>query len=198
MSDQRARDLEREWKQTGTVEAEAGYLLERVRAGELPRERLELAAYCGNEAACVATRSAAPPYTLDPRIWIMGLARGRTVVAWRAALAVLAAAPHAADRVLDLGVDSPTPEELIRVVSEWLLAPERTLDCTIPMHGWPVERPLREPPVWLEALAIIGDATHSLGGDSALGLIRQELTNWALGLADRVRERLDRTADSSG
>ena len=44
MSDQKLRDLERRWKETGSPDDEAAYLLERVRAGELSRERLELAA----------------------------------------------------------------------------------------------------------------------------------------------------------
>lgn len=54
MSDQKLRDLERRWKETGTVEDEAAYLLERVRAGDLSQERLELAAYCGHEGARTA------------------------------------------------------------------------------------------------------------------------------------------------
>jgi hypothetical protein len=35
MSDQKLRDLERRWKETGNVEDEAAYLLERVRVGRL-------------------------------------------------------------------------------------------------------------------------------------------------------------------
>jgi hypothetical protein len=54
MSDQRLRDLERRWRETGTVEDEAAYLLERVRAGDLSRERLEIAAYLGHEGAAMA------------------------------------------------------------------------------------------------------------------------------------------------
>jgi hypothetical protein len=55
MSDAKLRELERRWKETGTVEDEAAYLLERVRVGDLSRERLELAAYCGHEGARRAT-----------------------------------------------------------------------------------------------------------------------------------------------
>jgi hypothetical protein len=54
MSDTKLRDLERRWKETGTVDDETAYLLERVRVGDLRRERLELAAYCGHEAASAA------------------------------------------------------------------------------------------------------------------------------------------------
>lgn len=51
MSDQRLRELERRWRETGAVVDEAAYLLERVRVGDLDLERLELAAYCGSAAA---------------------------------------------------------------------------------------------------------------------------------------------------
>ena len=43
MSDAKLRELERRWKESGAVEDEAAYLLERVRVGDLTRERLELA-----------------------------------------------------------------------------------------------------------------------------------------------------------
>ena len=46
-TDSRLRELEREWKGTGSVEDEAAYLLERVRVDDLAKEKLELAAYCG-------------------------------------------------------------------------------------------------------------------------------------------------------
>lgn len=51
MSDERLRQLERRWKETGSAEDEAVFLLARVRAGELTRERLELAAFCGSPGA---------------------------------------------------------------------------------------------------------------------------------------------------
>ncbi len=51
MSDARLRELERRWKETQSPDDEAAYLLERVRVGDLTRERLELAAYCGHERA---------------------------------------------------------------------------------------------------------------------------------------------------
>ena len=44
MSDQRLRELERRWKESGSPDDEAAYLLERVRVGDLTRERLHLAA----------------------------------------------------------------------------------------------------------------------------------------------------------
>ena len=51
MSDSKLRELERRWREKGSVEDEITYLRERLRVGELTRERLELAAYCGHEGA---------------------------------------------------------------------------------------------------------------------------------------------------
>lgn len=44
-------DLERRWKRSGTLDDEAAYLLERVRAFDLPRERLEAAGLVGHAGA---------------------------------------------------------------------------------------------------------------------------------------------------
>jgi hypothetical protein len=54
MSDERLREAERRWKESGSVEEEARYLLERVRVGDLTRDRLEFAAYLGHVGAVQA------------------------------------------------------------------------------------------------------------------------------------------------
>ena len=54
MSDEHLRDLERRWRTSGDPQAEAAYLLARVRAGRLERSRLEVAAHLGHAAACAA------------------------------------------------------------------------------------------------------------------------------------------------
>lgn len=51
MSDARLRELERRWRETGASEDEASCLRERLRAGQLTPERLELAARCAHPAA---------------------------------------------------------------------------------------------------------------------------------------------------
>ncbi len=74
MSDTKLRELERRWKETGTVADEAAYLLERVRAGNLTRERLELAAYCGHEGAISALGSDRGGHTVvADRAFVSGL-----------------------------------------------------------------------------------------------------------------------------
>lgn len=45
MSDTTLRELERIWKETGTVEDEAAYFTQRVRAGDLSADRIRLATY---------------------------------------------------------------------------------------------------------------------------------------------------------
>lgn len=60
MTDRRLRELERRWQETGNVQDEAAYLVERVRAGDLRRERLELAARWGHAGARQAVESGDP------------------------------------------------------------------------------------------------------------------------------------------
>jgi hypothetical protein len=54
MTDATVRELERRWRETGAVQDEARFLLETVRAGELTRARLALAACVGHPAAKLA------------------------------------------------------------------------------------------------------------------------------------------------
>ena len=54
MTDETLRQLEREWKETNSDIDEAAYLQERVRAGDLDAQALELAAQLGHSAATIA------------------------------------------------------------------------------------------------------------------------------------------------
>ncbi len=73
MTDSKLRELERRWKETGSTEDEAAYLLERVRVGDLDQEKLELAAYSGHEGARLALGDAAPQVSDDFGAWFQGL-----------------------------------------------------------------------------------------------------------------------------
>ena len=68
MSDQRLRERER--RRQGTVDDEAAWLVERIRAGSLSRERLDLAAWCGHEGAI---RAGGTPGPVEPDAWVRGL-----------------------------------------------------------------------------------------------------------------------------
>lgn len=75
MTDQKLRELERKWKETGSVEDEAAHLRERVRVGDLTQERLELAAYCGHAGATLAISEAPSGHSSDFVEWFRGLDR---------------------------------------------------------------------------------------------------------------------------
>jgi len=57
VTDSRLQDLERAWRASGAVDDEAAYLRERVRVGELNRQRLELAAWTGHVGALLVCGS---------------------------------------------------------------------------------------------------------------------------------------------
>lgn len=120
VSDDRLRTAERRWRETGDVADEARLLLERVRAGELTRERLELAAYSGHAGARVAVpdvRSPAPD-ARSPRgsqAWIRGLARFGPVVELRAGL-------HAGRLILHHGFGDRA-EPLFAASMVWVACP---------------------------------------------------------------------------
>lgn len=186
MSDESLRELERQWTQeTGSLEAEAAFLLERMRMGQLSQDRLEVAAYFGQPAARAAL-SLPPPLgeqaVKNWRTWLLSVPHGLHVVLWRAGLAALEeAGPVAAGRVLDLGEGGPTVEELVAAVASWLTREGGQLTARIPMRGWPVPgEPLLEPPVVDVALAIISDAIDVVGADRLVSVIRTALVGWAL------------------
>lgn len=73
MSDTKLREAERRWRETGAAEDEGAYLVERVRAGELKRQRLMLAAYCGYRGARLALGDASPNVPADVKAWTAGV-----------------------------------------------------------------------------------------------------------------------------
>lgn len=79
MSDERLRDLERRWKETGSVEDEAAWITERMRVGMLAQDRVELAAYCGHQAARKALGRDACETPEDLEEWIRGLPAQQSV-----------------------------------------------------------------------------------------------------------------------
>lgn len=77
MSDERARELERRWRESGLVEDRAAWLRERMRSGELPPEKLQLAAALGDAAACTVLGwpERVDPFRLARILEPLGLAR---------------------------------------------------------------------------------------------------------------------------
>lgn len=120
MSDERLRELERHWKETGAVEDHAAYLLERLRVGDLEQEKLELAAYCGHEGAVAALGTQAPEVPTDFRLWVLGLlAQGYPT----SAHVCVAVARLALDQ--GKGLAARDALEKLRQAEDDLLVPER-------------------------------------------------------------------------
>ncbi len=164
MTDRSLRELERRAR-GGARDDEAAWLAARVRAGDLPRERVELAAWCGHEGARAVAGVGAAADRLDLDDWLRGLRRWRRAPA-RAALAAARLAwpmrvahgkscwrtelaspvPPAAERVLGAGeaaVEAPG-----RRTTETLIAALEALDLALvpqqPTGTWwlPPDRPL--------------------------------------------------------
>lgn len=155
MTDQRLREFER--RAPDSVEAEAAYLLERVRVGDLAPQRLELAACCGHPAARTALGDAAPPlFVLTlPAGRVDGLVAARTHGGWirtlralagrellaRAVAAALRVSPHW-QREQGAGVpyEQRTFQQSVEALEAWAARPcEETLDVCrhhVAGNGW--------------------------------------------------------------
>lgn len=87
MTDQRLRELERRAREGGSPEDAARWLLMRERAGELPRERLELLVWLGHAPAVAALAGQPLHVPRELESWVRGLERWGPEAAVRAALA---------------------------------------------------------------------------------------------------------------
>lgn len=65
MTDSTLRELERRFRATGSDEDEAAWLWARLQAGSLTPSNLELASYCGHEAAWSALGHSVRPLTIE-------------------------------------------------------------------------------------------------------------------------------------
>jgi len=124
VTDSKLRELERRWKETGSVEDEARYLLERVRVGDLEREKLALAAYCGHEGARIALGDDAPNRPSDLEEWARGLGTWGKEICVRLAIVVARRAQ----------VDE-TPENLATLASTAIASAEVWLECPCDSHA---------------------------------------------------------------
>lgn len=211
MSDDRLRGLRRGWRASDSLVDEVAYLRGRVRAGQLSRERLELAAYCGHEAAGAICWDGCQPSRLsglELHDWAWGLHRWGPTVEARAA-ACLAALGYAelrqrgwSDYLDRLGqaVESLTardgrPELVRELLEEWR---EEHAVVARRSHGAPVESAphdafslvyfaltlssLREPPERTEPVNL-GKLlrTATRVRGDAARALAEDLVAWALG-----------------
>lgn len=118
MSDERMRQLERRWLESGAEEDETAYLHARVRAGDLPPERLEVAALVGHPAAVAATSGVAQP--ASPAAVVNALAPHGVDVVLRAGVACLRLVVSSWAEALP---DDPWIPRLLETCERWLLEP---------------------------------------------------------------------------
>ncbi len=189
MADDRLREAERVYRETGDVSAETRLLLERVRAGVLAKERLELAAALHYEPAVLALGGPHGPRSHSVIEVLAELERFGRDVAARGAL-VLARRSAALQ-----------PED--EATASALAALEAWLPCPCPAHLEALEA-IRRGPIHLHARFALGVALGQrrltraeflLGRQAteppsaSVEAIRRALTAWALAPHEPHRRR---------
>lgn len=134
MSDLSLRELERRWRNTGSLADEAAFLRERLRTGDLAQEHLEIAAYCGRKPAMQVAGIALPMTPVsdcsDTIKWLENMPPVKHAVLVRAALEV---ARHG----VKLGLANAKRERLrdkVTHAERAILATQEWLRCPCPRH----------------------------------------------------------------
>lgn len=205
MSDQRLRQLERQ-AASGDVEALSALYIERVRIGNLTRDRLELAAYCGNTAALEVLGWSSPcnlsyhglpdvgcPCT-DIGSWLSGLEHWPLTVPIRATCA----AARVAFMHVDVTTLSPCPTLGVARILDAIRAAEAYVACPCESHlrawdaAWDSATDLNVRPLFIPCarfaierpireLQIVSEDAAELAGEPAVRTaIREKLIEWAL------------------
>jgi len=228
MSDERLRELERRWQETGALADQAAFLKERVRSGGLEPERVRLAAFLGSELAKAALGAEPEPPgvegDVDLQAWVEAIAAyGQPALARLA----VAAADHSARMVSSSGI----PPRAVQAAEEQILCPcdahaEEARRRADP--AWePPDHPMRMPgDLALAARSAARTAASSLpeardaarlaarearraldrvpdpfGGTGTASLrrtITRELLPWALDEGDPIRARVESRDASRG
>lgn len=207
MTDSALRLLEMEFRRSRTVQDEAAWLRARVQAGELERARLELAAYCGSQAAITLVAVSGPKTSTDV---VEGLVPWANAEVWRrTALALL----YGAESVCPNTMNSHA-ERIVRLL-------EDDVACRCEEH-WAELVSLPNPPYphdpggraiaraaryaataakypedGLQALQeVVRTVAGAIGEEgnqvrALCEMLRDSLVPWALGYFDPVRERVE-------
>lgn len=203
MADERLRELERRWRETGAPGDEAAFLLERVRAGTLAREKLELAAWCGHAAALLATDlEPAPPQQ-------MLTAWAGDLVKWTDDRTAMSIARAAAGRAL-LGVPDAAQEaeSFLALIDEWLATSSPELPREAARRYEVLERHPETPRAHVTsaagtaALLVVRAAGRSdigrpgWGGTAGVNIDKRTVVQAVVGHAVRALTEPDRTSAS--
>jgi hypothetical protein len=184
MSDERLRELERRWKETGSVEDEAKYLAERVRVGDLTNERLELAAYCGHQAAQrVAGSVHEDGNPTDVMEWTDGLRRWGIEPYARAAVAK----DRCYESLRPLNVSDAT-RSVVDAFEDWILCPcGAHIESLVRLIGI---RKADENIIWsVSEETLSSEFLGEAPSQTWKGWICDEIISWALGYRDPVGDR---------
>lgn len=198
MSDQRLRDLERVWKESGaeqdelaylqeqirtsrtlawkdycrlvqlSVEAAADYLRARMARGDLARDKLILAAYCSHEPARLALGGAAPESSHE-----------------RGAMHWVADHPHVQGNLREQFCWRAASAAVSASQESWETEPgdggERIREVMTPVRAW-LEEPEGPPPFsHLQALPIVDTSAYYSSTATVLEAMQGELVRWLLG-----------------
>jgi hypothetical protein len=179
MSDERGRELERRWSETGAVEDGAACLAERARRGDLSFERLEIAASCGCQPAIAVLGRECPLESV--RAWatriVDGCGREGAVRALLSVARLVAARLPAFDSA-ELELFRTGSVATLHSVDQWLATPDaRTRLRAIRTHD-------RSRP-WAQA-------TPRTMEDRQLGLLRHVLRRMVEALGTGRNEDLPR------
>jgi hypothetical protein len=212
MSDTKLRDLERRWKETGTEDDEAAYLLERLRVGDLTRERLELAVCLGYQPA-IRALNVTPAHPLRVsrdahwghafRDWPDAASRIGAALASAAAASVSALPPDTVAAVASVSI----------AIDEWVLAPtddharatRLRVSCPAPHEDegelvWQQRHAakaaanltsLTSPKRRYQVLSNALELLVSAGVAQIRNVVAAEVVPWALGHEDPLRERVE-------
>lgn len=121
MSDKRLREAERRWLQTGDFEDYARLLVECVRAGDLRRDRLELASYCGHEPSlCAIGRAELLRQDAAEHDWVIGLVDYGREASFRAGIAIARQVVAAWRRHLPNLLAVPEPDPALAALNDML------------------------------------------------------------------------------
>ena len=136
MSDDRLRELERRYEASGAANDHVALLRERLRAGQLDRARISLAASCGHPAARALQLGEVGDhfvirFLIDPPSRSESYVSARNVeslASWGkpAAVRVALAAARLLLPVWEQQVDEPAPRRALERVVEWLHDPCET------------------------------------------------------------------------
>lgn len=222
MADGRLRELERRWQQSGSVQDEAAYLLERVREGDLTKERLELAAYLGYPAASsgVGVRAHDPQSLEDFVDFARGLKRFERQAKVRAALAVALRLPRPEEAA------RPFVDRCVAATARWVLDPNEenaraaaSAGLFVPDYlgvtyiryrglGWATAgsdawnrrfRSIRDVPDEERAgpeVECLVECWHDLQANT-IQAIRDDVVPWSLGYGDPVADRFQARGEAS-